>query len=158
MTSAWFLEDFEAGQVLRTQGRTVTEADVAGFAASTWDTNPVHTDARFAVEGRFGERIAHGVLGLSFAMGLASRLGVFEGSSVALLGVEEWRFVAPILIGDTIACSVEILSVRRTSAGDTGVLDRRFTLTNQLDEVVQVGRIPLLVSAREARPPAREAD
>jgi acyl dehydratase len=146
--STLFLEDFEVGQVFLTQGRTVTEADVATFAALTWDTNEVHTDAHAAADGRFGERIAHGVLGLSFAMGLASRLGVFEGSSVALLGVEEWRFVAPIRLGDTIRCRVEIVGVRRTSAGDAGVLDREFTLTDQRGEVVQSGRIPLLVKAR----------
>jgi len=146
--STMFLEDFSAGQTFRTQGRTVTEADVVGFAATTWDTNEVHTDAVTAAEGRFGERIAHGLLGMSFAMGLASRLGIFEGSSVALLGVEEWRFLAPIRFGDTITCEVEIVGVRRTSAGDTGVLDRRFTLSNQAGETVQTGRIPLMVRAR----------
>lgn len=146
--TAMFLEDFEVGQVFTTQARTVGEADVAGFAAVTWDTNEVHTDAVAAAEGRFGERIAHGVLGLSYAMGLVSRLGIFEGSSVALLGIDEWRFTSPILIGDTITCRLEILGVRRASAGDTGVLDRRFTLTNQRGDVVQEGRIPLMVKAR----------
>jgi len=143
-----FLEDFEVGQTFESQGRTVTEADVVAFANLTWDTNEVHTDATAAAEGRFGERIAHGVLGLSFAMGLASRLGIFEGSSVALLGVEDWRFTGPVRIGDTITCRVEILAVRRTSAGDTGVLDRRFTLINQDGATVQAGRIPLMVRTR----------
>ena len=146
--TAWFLEDFAAGQVFVTRGRTVTEADVVGFAATTWDTNEVHTDAAAATEGRFGERIAHGVLGLSYAMGLVSGLGVFEGSSVALLGIEEWRFVAPITIGTTIHVRLEILDVRRTSAGDTGILDRLFTVLDANDEVLQSGRIPLMVRAR----------
>ncbi|MET0447065.1 MAG: MaoC/PaaZ C-terminal domain-containing protein [Aeromicrobium sp.] len=145
--SVMYLEDFEVGQVFATQGRTVSEADVTAFSSLTWDTNEVHTDAVAAAADRFGERIAHGVLGLSFAMGLASRLGVFEGSSVALLAVEEWTFVAPIRFGDTLRCRVEIIGVRRTSAGDTGVLDRRFTLVNQRDETVQSGRIPLMVKA-----------
>jgi acyl dehydratase len=149
MTAApvpWFLDDFEPGQEFETQGRTITEADVAGFAASTWDTNPVHTDAVVGAAGRFGERVAHGVLGLSFAMGLVSRLGIFEGSSVALLGVEDWRFVAPVRIGDTVRCRLEILDVRRTSAGDVGIVDRRFTLINQHGDTVQTGRIPLMVA------------
>ena len=144
----WFLEDFEVGQVFETQGRTITEADVVGFAATTWDTNEVHTDAASTADGRFGERIAHGVLGLSYAMGLVSRLGLFEGSSVALLGVEEWRFVAPITIGATVRVRLEIVGVRRTSAGDTGVIDRRFTLLGADDQVLQTGRIPLMVKAR----------
>ncbi|WP_460062585.1 MaoC/PaaZ C-terminal domain-containing protein [Streptomyces sp. YKOK-I1] len=141
----WVLGDFEVGQVFVTQGRTVTEADIVSFAATTWDTNEVHTDAARAAEGRFGERIAHGLLGMSMAMGLVSRLGVFEGSSVALLSVEDWRFLAPIRIGDTLTCRLEILGVRRTRSGDTGVLDRRLTLLRTDGTVVQQGRIPLLV-------------
>ncbi|MGY1813613.1 MaoC family dehydratase [Blastococcus sp. SYSU D00820] len=141
-------EDFRSGQVFLSQARTITEADVVTFAGWSWDTNPVHTDAESARHGRFGERIAHGVLGLSVAMGLASRLGVFESCSVALLGVDDWRFRRPLLIGDTVRCRVEILGTRLTSAGDAGILQRRFTLLNQREEVVQDGEIPLMVSLR----------
>lgn len=143
-----YFEEFVVGQRFESQGRTITESDVVSFAAWSWDTNPVHTDAVAAAQGRFGERIAHGVLGLSVAMGLAARLGVFEGSSIALLGVDEWRFVEPLVIGDTVRCVVEIESVRRTSRGDAGILGRRFTLLNHRDAVVQEGRIGLMVSLR----------
>ncbi|MPY59048.1 MaoC/PaaZ C-terminal domain-containing protein [Streptomyces spongiae] len=146
----WFLEDFEPGQVFTTHGRTVTESDIVSFAATTWDTNEVHTDSARAAEGRFGERIAHGLLGMSIAMGLVSRLGIFEGSSIALLAVEEWRFLAPIRIGDTVTCRLEILGVRRTSAGDAGVLDRRLTLLCADGTIAQQGRIPLLIKASAA--------
>lgn len=145
-----FYEDFTAGQVFVSQRRTITEADVVTFAGWSWDTNPVHTDAVGAAQGRFGVPIAHGALGLSVALGLASRLGVFEDSSIALLGIDEWRFVAPLLVGDTVRCRVEVLSTRLTSSGTSGVLERRFTLTNQRDEVVQEGRIGLLVATRPA--------
>jgi acyl dehydratase len=145
-----FYEDFRAGQVFLSQGRTITEADVVSFAAWSWDTNPVHTDAEAATHGRFGAPIAHGLLGLSVAMGLASRLGVFETCSIALLGIDGWRFQRPLLIGDTVRCRVEILDTRLTSKGDAGVLHRRFTLLNQRDEEVQDGEIPLLVGLRPA--------
>lgn len=145
----WF-EDFEAGQVFLSQGRTVTEHDVASFAAWSWDTNPVHTDAEAMRASRYGEPIAHGLLGVSVAMGLASRLGIFEACSVALLGIDDWSFRAPVRIGDTVRCRVEILSTRLTSSGATGVLERRFTLLNQRDEVVQDGRIGLMVRVRPA--------
>ncbi|GAA3659668.1 MaoC/PaaZ C-terminal domain-containing protein [Nocardioides ginsengisoli] len=148
MQSSWAFEDFAAGQVFESQGRTITETDLVLFAGWSWDANPVHTDAVAQSDGRFGGRIAHGLLGMSVAMGLASRLGVFEGCSVALLGVDEWRFHAPIRPGDTVRVRVEILEARRTSSGATGVLDRRFTLLDQDDRVVQEGRIGLLVSAR----------
>ena len=144
-------EDFRPGQVFLSQARTLTETDVVVFAGWSWDTNPVHTDAEAAQNGRFGERIAHGVLGLSVAMGLASRLGVFESCSIALLGIEGWRFLRPLMLGDTVRCRVEILETRLTSKGDAGVLRRRFTLLNQRDEDVQDGEIPLLVSLRPGR-------
>lgn len=146
----WYFEDFAEGQVFRTQGRTITQADIVSFAGWSWDTNPVHTDAHLAASGRFGEPIAHGVLGLSVAMGLASRLGIFEACSVALLGIEGWHFEAPVLVGDTVRCTITITGARATSAGDAGILDREFVLTNQDDVVVQRGDIGLMVQRRPA--------
>jgi Acyl dehydratase len=143
-----FFEDFSVGQTFTSQGRTITETDVVVFAGWSWDTNPPHTDAESMRVSRFGGRIAHGMLGLSVAMGLASRLGVFEDSSIALLGVDGWRFHAPIRIGDTVHVTVEITGTRLTSAGDAGILSRRFTLTNQDGVVVQSGDIGLMVATR----------
>jgi acyl dehydratase len=134
--------------VFTSQARTITETDVVTFAGWSWDTNPVHTDAESAASGRFGGRIAHGVLGLSVALGLASRLGVFEACSVALLGIDDWRFRRPLVPGDTVRCRVEILDTRLTSSGETGILQRRFTLLNQRDEVVQEGDMGLMVQVR----------
>ena len=145
-----FFEDFGVGQTFHTDRRTILESDIASFAGWSWDTNPVHTDAEAARAGRFGVPIAHGLLGMSVAMGLVSRLGVFEGSSIALLGVDDWRFRAPVVAGDTVGCELEILAVRLTGAGDAGILDRRFVLTNQRSEVVQEGRIGLMVALRPA--------
>ena len=146
-----FFEDFSVGQAFTSQGRTITETDVVLFAGWSWDTNPPHTDAELMRDSRFGGRIAHGMLGLSVAMGLASRLGVFEDSSIALLGVDGWRFHAPIRIGDTVHVTVEITSTRLTSAGDAGILSRRFTLTNQDGVAVQSGDIGLMVATRPPR-------
>lgn len=144
----WYFEDFEVGQVFRTQGRTITEADIVSFAGWSWDTNPVHTDAEHSASGRFGRPIAHGVLGLSVAMGLASRLGVFERCSIALLGIDGWTFTHPVVVGDTVTCTVRITGARATSNGSAGVLDREFVLTNQDDTVVQQGSIGLMVARR----------
>lgn len=146
----WYFEDFKVGQVFRTQGRTITEADIVSFAGWSWDTNPVHTDAVQGAAGRFGQPIAHGVLGLSVAMGLASRLGIFESCSIALLGIDGWRFKAPVLVGDTLRCTIHITQARATSNGEAGILEREFVLTNQDEVVVQRGNIGLMVSRRPA--------
>ncbi|RNI19534.1 MaoC/PaaZ C-terminal domain-containing protein [Flexivirga caeni] len=146
----WFFEDFEEGQVFRTQGRTITDADLVTFAGWSWDTNPVHTDAEHSASGRYGEPIAHGALGLSVALGLASRLGIFESCSIALLGIDGWRFEHPIVAGDTVHCAVRITSVRATSSGEAGILDREFVLTNQHGTVVQRGNIGLMVARHPA--------
>lgn len=151
----WF-EDFQVGDVFTTPSRTVDAADISMFAGLSGDFNPIHTDATFAEASAFGERIAHGLLGLSVMTGLSVRLGVWEASTIALLGIEEWRFLRPIFAGDTVHAVVEIIGTRETKDGQRGVLDRRYTLRNQRGEDVQTGRLPLLVHRRpasEAPPP-----
>lgn len=144
----WYFEDFTPGQVFHSQGRTITEADIVSFAGWSWDTNPVHTDAVHSAAGRFGQPIAHGLLGLSVAMGLVSRLGVFESCSIALLGIDDWRFEHPIMVGDTIRCALRITGTRATSNGKAGILERELTVTNQDETLVQRGNIGLMVARR----------
>lgn len=145
-----YFEDFTEDQTFTTPARTITESDVVSFAAWTGDYNPIHTDAEFARTTRFGERIAHGLLGASLCLGLMSRTGVFEGSAVALLGVDGWTFRAPLLIGDTVHCRITILGCRLTSRGDAGVVQRRFELLNQRGATTQEGRMDVLVAVRPA--------
>ncbi|QAY59520.1 dehydratase [Microbacterium protaetiae] len=143
-----YLEDLEAGQSFTSPGRTITEADVVSFAAWTGDNNQVHTDVEFAKNTRYGQRIVHGMLGASLCLGLIARTGVFEGSAVALLGIDGWRFAAPVFIGDTVTCTVEILSTRPTSSGEYGIVERQVMLRNQRGETVQSGRMDVMVLRR----------
>lgn len=84
---------------LTTAGRTITEADVVSFAALTGDWHPQHADAAWAARSRFGERVAHGMLVLSYAVGLVP----FDPERVvALRGFESVTFKRPVRIGDTI--------------------------------------------------------
>src|SRR5689334_10708257 len=112
--SMLLFEDFTAGDEYRPPSRTVTEADVVAFTALSGDANPVHTDARFAADSRFGERIAHGLLGLAIAGGFLSRVGVIDGSAVALLEVA-WKFRAPVRFGDTLTAAITVAETRETS-------------------------------------------
>lgn len=143
----WF-EDFAEGQDFLTPARTVTEADVVSFAAWTGDYNPLHTDAEFAAGTRFGQRIAHGMLGVSLCLGLAARTGLFEGSAVALLGIDEWRFRSPLFIGDTVHVRIDIVGVRLVSSGEAGVVSRHFALVDQHARTLQDGRLDVMIARR----------
>ena len=95
------------------RGRTITEADVVGFAALTGDTHPQHTDAAWAAGSRFGERVAHGMLVLSYSVGLVE----FDPQRVvALRRVSDAVFKRPVALGDTIHVESRVESV--TQLGD----------------------------------------
>ena len=145
-----YLEDFRAGQVFETPARTVTEADVVAFAGLSGDYNPLHTDAEFCAKTPFGQRIAHGMLGMSIMTGLAARTGMLDGSALAFLGIEDWRFQKPIFFGDTIHARTTIADVRPASNPGQGVVKRRIEIVNQRGEVAQAGTFVTLVRTRPA--------
>jgi acyl dehydratase len=144
-----YLEDLYAGDTFTSAARTITESDVVAFAGLSGDFNPIHTDVEFAKDTPYGQRVVYGLLGLAMLTGLLDRTGLFSGSAIAMLGIRDWTFTAPMFIGDTIRFRLTITDVRRTSSGDRGVVKRHFELLNQRDEVVQHGHIDLLVRARE---------
>jgi acyl dehydratase len=144
-----YLEDLHAGDVFTSAARTITESDVVAFAGLSGDFNPIHTDVEFAKDTPYGQRVVYGLLGLAMLTGLLDRTGLFSGSAIAMLGIRDWTFTAPMFIGDTIRFRLTITDVRRTSSGDRGVVKRHFELLNQRDEVVQQGHIDLLIRARE---------
>jgi len=143
-----YFEDFAAGDQIITPARTITEADVVQFAQLTGDWNPIHTDVEFAKTTPYGQRLAHGLLGLSYALGLLDRTGAFSGSVIANLGIEEWKYPKPLFIGDTIHAVVTITETRLTSDGKRGIVGRRFAVLNQRVEIVQEGRSPVMVRLR----------
>ncbi len=143
----YYYEDLSLGQEFTGPRRTITEADIVSFAQLSGDWNPLHTDAVFAAEGRFGQRIAHGVLTLAAVTGLMDRAALFDGSAVAMLGID-WHFLRPVFIGDTIGFRMRVEALRLTSDGRYGVVERRLEVTNQRGEIVQEGSIPLLVARR----------
>jgi acyl dehydratase len=142
------IEDFAVGQVDESRARTVTETDVVSFSWVSGDVNPMHTDAVHSAKSPIGQRIAHGALGLSIATGLSASLGYLEGSAIAALGIDEWRFLKPILFNDTVRLRATVVSNRLTSKPDRGVLVRRMELLNQRDEVVQTGLMSTMVLSR----------
>ena len=143
-----YFEDFHVGQEFVTKARTVTEADVVNFAALSWDTNQLHTDVEFAKGTQFGERIAHGMLGIVIHSGLSQMLGLMEGTILAFLGMT-WDFHLPIKIGDTVHVVQRVKEMRETSKTDRGVLTFQKELINQRGEVVQTGTTTVLLAKRK---------
>lgn len=146
MQSLYF-EDFEPGQELETEERTISDADVEAFAEVSGDRNPLHLDDEYARTSAFGQRVAHGALGLSVATGLLNRTGLTRGTLIAFVGLE-WHFVAPILIGTRVRVRALIRSKRRTSKSGRGLVILGMTLVDRDGGVLQRGDFKMLVKTR----------
>jgi len=142
-----FYEDFEVGREFVSGSRAVTEADVVTFAGLSGDRNPIHLDSTAASAAGFHAPVAHGVLGLALATGLASRLELTRGSLVALVGVT-WRFSAPVYPGDQLVLHLRVASRKTTARPGRGLVTLAAQLRNQRDEVVQEGEFVELVKQR----------
>jgi 3-hydroxybutyryl-CoA dehydratase len=144
-------DELEVGERFSTRGRTIGEADITGFATLTGDTHPQHTDAEWAAGSRFGERIAHGLLVLSYAAGLMP----FDPERVvALRSVRDAVFKQPVKIGDTIHVEGEITST--TELDDAhGLVETRWKAINQREKVVMRGAVEL-VWKRSEKPQTKE--
>jgi 3-hydroxybutyryl-CoA dehydratase len=142
----------EVGDRFTTRGRTITESDLVLFAGLTGDRHPQHTDAEWSARGRFGERIAHGMLVLSYAAGLVP----FEPERVvALRKLDEATFKHPAAIGDTIRVECQIASKRALDPGH-GLVGCRWRVLNQRDRLV--ARVAVEAVWRRAIAPRHRAD
>ena len=134
-----YYSDITDSFILETPSRTISEADIMLFAGLTGDYNELHTSITFAEKTSFNERIAHGMLTLSMANGLYMRTGLFEQSTVANLGIKEWKFVKPVKIGDTIFVRISLHDKHLTSRQERGVVNWQIDVLNQHEEVVASG-------------------
>jgi acyl dehydratase len=147
MTALYF-EEFTVGQVVKTLSRTVSEDAIFTFAGLTGDYNQIHTDAEFAKTTQFGQRVAHGLLGLSIATGLIMRTGFLEGTVLAFREIQDWKFVKPIFIGDTIHALLTVTEMKPLPRIGAGALIASVEVRNQTDEVLQKGTLNLLVLSK----------
>jgi len=147
-----YWEDFRVGETWVSPGRTVTEGDVTMFAMLSGDWMPLHTDRVAAAQSAYGERVAHGLLGLAIASGLFVRTeaaAAVQSTVVALLGLE-WKFTGPIRFDDTVHLKVTVTSTRETSKPGQGIVVLTRELINQDGQVVQVGTTPIMLRRRPA--------
>ena len=141
-----YFEDYTENLDMVSAGRTITETDIVQFCMLSGDWNQLHCDAEFAKTTPFGQRIAHGLLGLSVGTGLGGSMGFIEGTAIAFLGLT-WKFVKPVLIGDTIRLRVK-LNKKRAVSPEAGMVIVDAEILNQRDEVTAKGEWTVMVKRR----------
>jgi acyl dehydratase len=129
-----------AGERFTTEARPVRESDILDFAALSGDLHPQHVDPDWAGESRFGEQIAHGLLVLSFAIGL---LRLDPERVVALRRVRDAVFKQPVKIGDTLRVEGRIASTRRVD-DEHELVESHLRILNQDDRLVALVKAELL--------------
>ena len=146
--NGYLYEDLYIGMTFLSPGRTITDADLVGFAGLTGDFSELHTSDVYARSSQFGRRVAHGMLGLAYAHGLMwARTGEFRPSAIAFLGISEWKFVAPLFVGDTLFVRYVIRELRDSKSRPTqAIASFDVQLLNQDGAVVQSGVKALLMS------------
>lgn len=135
MSTGLVFEEFEIDATYASQGRTITEADVAAFAGLSGDFNPLHTDAEFAASTPFGQRIAHGMLTVIISTGMSNWTGIFAGTTIALLE-QNIKYPMPVMFGDTVHLEMKVSEKRETSKPDRGIVKFAAQMVNQRGDVV----------------------
>jgi len=143
---AYYFDDFEIGAVFESGGRTITQADIVAFAGFSGDFNPIHIDHEFAKSTPFRQVIAHG-LGI-FCIGGGLSTVSPPSRTVAMLGVHEWKFLAPVFIGDTIRMRSTVLEKTLKGIGKRGEIVWLRQIVNQEGKIVQEGKMTTMIEAR----------
>ena len=143
-----YFEDFFVGQSLDTQKRTISEDDIMSFASLSGDNNRIHTDPEFSKTTMFGRQVAHGLLGLAIASGLAWQTGILDGTVIAFREVNEWKFVKPVFIGDTIYVELEVKETKALPRIGGGSVMITLEVKNQNEEVCHRGQWTVLMMSK----------
>ena len=115
-----------------TRSITLTAEHVKSYAEMTGDHNPLHFDEDFASKTKFKKLVVQGGL----TTGLLHALVAMDmpGPGTVFLS-QNWKFTAPVYIGDTITAEAEILSIHASKP----VTQLKVTITRQTGETVLEG-------------------
>lgn len=122
---------------------TVTDAHLLAFASISGDFHPMHLDEEYAKRTPFKGRVAYGQLIMTFVSGTLGTL--LWDTGMGYMG-QTWRFIAPVLVGDTITAEVEPLE--KTPKNGKGIVNFKATCLNQRREPVVEGEVIVMVSNR----------
>jgi acyl dehydratase len=140
---ALHFEDYVTGTARVSTGRTVTEADIVLHAGQTGDFYPHHMDAEWCKTQDFKQRIAHGTLIFSVAVGQTA--GEINPEAFSY-GYDRLRFIRPVFIGDTITTRCTVTEKRDDPKRPAhGIVVERLETTNQRGETVIAADHLLLV-------------
>lgn len=144
-----YFEEFQVGEIVTSAARTITETDVVTFAGLSGDYNQIHTDAEFAKGTIFGRRVAHGLLVLSIASGMAAQLGFIEGTVIAFRELT-WKFSRPVFIGDTVHFQAKVTELKPLPRLAGGSVILQAAMINQDGEIVARGSWNALIASLPA--------
>ncbi len=138
LDKAW--DDLQVGDEATSSGRTVTETDLVAFGSLTGDLHPLHVDREWAERSPFGERIAQGLLVLSYSFGLVplSAQHVF-----ALRRLRDVTFTRPVRIGETIRVRCRVRELKPID-DDLGLVAAGWEVVNPADELALRALVELL--------------
>ena len=145
MIQSRYFEDYETGSVRETLGRTITETDIVVHAGHSGDFYPHHMDAEWCKTQPFGQRIAHGTMIFTIAVGLTATEVNPEAFSY---GYDRLRFIRPVFIGDTIRVRVTIKEKRDFKSPESGIVVELCEAFNQNGQVVLACEHLLVVKRR----------
>jgi len=145
-----FFEDFEAGDIVRTRGRTIDVGDITLFAGLTGDHYQLHTDEQHCRETRFGTRIAHGPFTFTIAVGLVAISGFYGDAIVALVEINGLKALKPVFPGDTLRVEATVVTLAEAKNPKYGSLEVNYSVLNQDDEEVMTFLQIMLAKRRHA--------
>jgi acyl dehydratase len=146
----YYFEEVEIGTTYVTRGRTITESDIVQFAALTGDYNPMHTNDEYMKTHAMGQRVAHGMLTLSYAIGQIYQLGFMERTVIAFRSVE-MKFSLPVFVGDTLHSVVTISEKKEARRLGGGTITAEVKIVNQDGKTVQSGSMVLILASKDAQ-------
>jgi acyl dehydratase len=140
----------EVGTKITTQRRTITEGDFSAMVNLSWESSPIHTDDEYAKNTIFGRRVLGGPCTIPFVAGLSGHAwhGLWEKSGMrllALVGINNVAFKAPLFPNDTIWVELEVAAKRPTSKPKRSIVTINDVLKKQSGEtILQMERLILV--------------
>lgn len=145
----WF-DDFEPGQSMVSDSRTVLESDVVSFAELTGYENPIHLNAEFAMDTTFGQRVVHKLLVLPIAVGLLVKTGLLDGTIDAFREIRRCKFKKPVFINDSIRVKMTVRDTQLIRGLKSGLVKFGINVINQDNAAVMTGQLSVLMKVGSA--------